>query len=97
VKIVMRRLAAMEVRAESAWYNSQRKGLGTEFRKEVRQVLKGIAVFPHRWPICVRTIRKAVLSRFPYVLYYEARAEEIRVFRVVHAKRDPMRIHELLP
>jgi plasmid stabilization system protein ParE len=87
----------MEMRANVAWYNLQKRGLGHEFRAQVRSVLRGIAAHPERWPMCGPKYRRAVVSRFPYVIYYLPEHDIIRVARVTHTSRDRGLIEELLP
>lgn len=85
------------MRANVAWYNLQKLGLGKDFRAAVRKVLKGISEHPGRWPLCGPSYRRAVVSRFPFVIYYQPDHDIIRVARVTHTSRERGPIEELLP
>ena len=97
MKINFRRLAAAELRRDAAWYNLRKTGLGRDFRRAIQAVLDGIVDYPERWPLCQGHIRRAVVPRFPYVIYYESKDDSILVYRVVHSSIDPGPIRDLLP
>ena len=72
------------------YYESQSEGLGLEFVTEFeRQVLK-IAKMPERWMIVRGDLRRSLMKRFPYVIFFRVvNAEIIRVTVVKHEKRHP--------
>ena len=52
------------------YYESKSDGLGQEFVSEFeRQVLK-IAEMPSRWMIVRDDLRRALMRRFPYVIFF---------------------------
>lgn len=72
------------------FYDQRSPGLGSEFIDEFeRQVLR-IASAPTRWMVIERDIRRALLQRFPYVIYFRQLApNRIRVTVVKHQRRHP--------
>jgi toxin ParE1/3/4 len=73
-------------------YEESRPGLGEEFLAEVKRLLDRIAseasTFP-KWRDD-RPYRKAVMThRFPFVIFFEIREEQIRVLAIAHGKRRP--------
>ena len=73
-------------------YEESRPGLGEEFLGEVRKLLERIvseaSTFP-KWRDD-RPYRKAVMAhRFPFVIFFEDRQEEVRVLAIAHGKRRP--------
>ena len=54
------------------WYDAQRQGLGTEFRDEVDAAIARVANNPLIYPERYRGARRALLRRFPYVLWYRS-------------------------
>lgn len=97
MRVSFRRIAAAELREAVAWYNVRQMGLGWALRDAVDEVVQGIVRHPDRWPICQKEIRRAVVRRFPYLIYYDVRPGTIRVFRIIHAGRDPLPVKDLLP
>jgi len=88
-RVNIRRLAQAELAEAVAWYNLQGVGLGDQLLDSVDDTLAGIGENPNRWPQYYRTVRRAIVNRFPYLIYYEVHGDLIRVLRIVHAIRDP--------
>lgn len=72
------------------YYESHSAGLGGDFVDEFeRQVLK-IAAMPERWMIVRGDLRRSLIKRFPYVIFFRIiEADVIRVTVVKHEKRHP--------
>jgi len=75
--------------AAQRWYESERKGLGAEFRRELAQTIGLLRSDTLIFPIVYRGARRALLHRFPYVLFFHVEATRVVVLACVHAKRDP--------
>jgi plasmid stabilization system protein ParE len=89
-------VARDELREAVRYYESQRRGLGTEFRDEVRAAVERVRSFPSAWhPLSERT-RRCLLHRFPYGLIYQVRDDEIIVVAIAHLHRDPARWQDRL-
>ena len=71
------------------WYERQRTGLGHEFLAQVRQAFRQVVASPTHHPFAHRHVRRALLRRFPYKVFYFVEAGSMTVIGVVHAKRDP--------
>jgi plasmid stabilization system protein ParE len=73
------------------WYNSQRSGLGAEFAAELWRILDVLAVHPELAPIAHRDVRRGLVHRFPYVIYYRVLSGTLEVRACLHqrADRDP--------
>jgi plasmid stabilization system protein ParE len=72
------------------FYEKNSLGLGMQFIDEFeRQVLR-IAATPERWMVIKADIRRALMSRFPYVIYFRLAApDRIRITAVKHQRRHP--------
>lgn len=88
--------ARAELRAAAVWYDERRPGLGDELVAAVSSTLDRIqeapASFP-RWPEVpagLSPIYRAVVTRFPYVIAFEAHVEHVLVLAIAHAKRRPL-------
>lgn len=71
------------------WYEDRKTGLGYEFLKETRAVLKQVEENPLRHAQIYRHARRALIRRFPYKVFYTFESQKIEVIGVLHAKRDP--------
>jgi toxin ParE1/3/4 len=80
--------AKRELQDAAAWYNHQRKGLGAEFFLCIDESISRIIENPLLYPIIHNNIRRAVVRRFPFAVFYEV-DEEIRVIAIFHSYRNP--------
>ena len=95
MRVALHPEARAELRAAAIWFEEQRVGLGDEFVLEISSVFDRIAENPGQfslWPskVVLPKIRRAVLTRFPYVVAFEVDADHIAVLAVAHARRRPL-------
>jgi len=88
--VVFRPQAEDEALDVRRWYEARRAGLGEEFGAEVDAAVARIAEGPLAYPRVRGETRRAVLTRFPYALYFRVTAEGIVVL-AVHGRQDPSR------
>ena len=70
-------------------YEAQRPGLGHEFRDAVDVAIARIAENPLAYADRYHGARRALVRRFPYVLWYRALADRVILLACVHGKHDP--------
>lgn len=75
----------------ATWYEQHRERLGQEFLDAVDAALEAIAEQPQRHPVVHRDVRRSLLKRFPFGVFYKVGEEEIVVVAIMHASRDPKR------
>ncbi len=83
------RLARREFEKDYEYYEGERAGLGDEYADEVRRVLERIARFPPMHTEVYRGVRRAVVDRFSYCVYYREEIDHIRVVSIFHTSRNP--------
>jgi toxin ParE1/3/4 len=74
--------------------SSQRAGLGWDFVAEVDAAVALLEQAPEAGPIVHRELRRLLLHRFPYALYYTLTNELIDVRAVLHQRTAPIRWRE---
>lgn len=92
-QVYFRPEAAAEAADAREWYESRQAGLGLKFASTVRETISRIADDPLLFPSIRGETRRAVLRRFPYVLYFRILDEAIIVL-AVHGRQDPRRWQE---
>ncbi|PYS55032.1 MAG: hypothetical protein DMG13_05545 [Acidobacteria bacterium] len=85
--LVTRPAAAAEIETAYRWYEKEREGLGSEFLEAVEKMVKAIAEDPERFPAIRKDIRRAVLRRFPYSIFYRIVSGHVVVIACFHGKR----------
>ena len=88
-RLVVQARAAEEIAAAHAWYDGQAPGLGAEFVRAVDAVLQRIAREPALHALVHGRVRRALLRRFPYGVFYAESGDTVVVLAVVHARRHP--------
>jgi len=88
-RFVLRARAENDIQAAFEWYESQRAGLGEDFLAAVRKKLEAVRDYPESNPVIYRDVRRAVTSRFPYLIFYVVRPTAVSVLAVLHHARSP--------
>lgn len=84
--------AEAEAGEAARWYEGERAGLGKSFLDRIELALGGITENPLRFPVIHRDLRRAMVQRFPYGLFFRIRPPAIiRVVAILHLTRDPQR------
>ncbi len=79
-----------ELRQVIDFYEACSKGLGIQFLDEFEKQILSIASMPTRWLIVEADIRRSLMKRFPYVIYFRVLNEDLlRVTVVKHQRRHP--------
>ena len=73
------------------WYESQNPGLGEEFLAAIDLQLKRLEQAPSQYAEVIAGVRRALLPRFPYGVFYATRNDLVHVLPVVHTARSPRR------
>jgi plasmid stabilization system protein ParE len=87
--VVLRAEAEADFDEAFDWYEAQRGGLGSDFVAEVQKVFDRISVNPLLHGEVFQDVRKALVQRFPYCVFYRIEAAQVLVLAVFHSKRDP--------
>ena len=69
---------------------------GVEFMQAVEAHLARLAVFPLLAPVYHGKIRRRVMHRFPYGVFYESHPTRIIVMAVLDLRQDPEHIRRRL-
>jgi toxin ParE1/3/4 len=87
--VVLRDEATAEFDEAFDHYEAQRPGLGVDFAARVQQVFDRISANPLLHGVVFADIRKAVVTRFPYCVFYRAETARVEVIALFHTSRDP--------
>lgn len=81
--------AKEESEESKEYYESKRLGLGKEFAQEVDKTLQRIEETPEQFPEVYKTVRRALLDRFPFCIFFRLKETVIQVIAIFHTSRDP--------
>jgi toxin ParE1/3/4 len=85
-------LAEAEVDIDNAyvWYELRQVNLGNKFFKKVEESVQFISNNPYCCKVLYKGIRRHIVKKFPYAIYYKVNFEfkEIQIVGVIHFKRS---------
>jgi plasmid stabilization system protein ParE len=81
--------ALREFIAAAQYYNRQVPGLGDEFVDEIEAAAEAVVATPLIWRAIEEDVRRYLVRRFPYGLYYTIEGEVVVIWAVKHLHRDP--------
>ncbi len=89
MQVVYRLAAGRDIAEARRWYEAQRQGLGGQFRQAVRTLEKLITTHPDAFPKVHGEVRRALVTRFPYALYYQRlESDVLEILGCLHTSRD---------
>lgn len=88
-KLILRQDAEKDLAQAYKWYNENVPGLGSDFLAVVERALESIQDNPLRFPVIYRNVRRALVKRFPFGIFFMTEEERVVVLAVMHTARDP--------
>jgi toxin ParE1/3/4 len=85
----IRAAARAEIADAFEWYLARSKDAPAEFLTELDRALEQIAEAPEQFPVVRGRLRRVLLRRFPYAVYYKVYPRVISVVGVIHGHRHP--------
>ena len=79
----------MEFIESAVYYEKQVPGLGERFESEIRHATDLLLDQPEIGPLVDPNLRKFILTRFPFTVYYCVTADVLRIEAVAHQSRRP--------
>jgi toxin ParE1/3/4 len=81
--------AELELIEAAVYYEKQVSGLGERFESEIRYAIDLLLDQPQIGPLIDPDLRKFILTRFPFTLYYSVTVDVLRIEAVAHQSRRP--------
>jgi toxin ParE1/3/4 len=79
-----------EVRSIQDHYEARSPGLGRAFVDEFERQVLQLAARPERWMVITGDLRRCLMRRFPYIIYFRSvDPERVRITVVKHQRRHP--------
>jgi plasmid stabilization system protein ParE len=88
-KVIVRPEAALEIQEAFDWYEERSEGLGLEFLRAADACLSGVQRNPNSHQVVHEQVRRALMRKFPYALFYLIKGDIIVVLACFNIKRSP--------
>jgi len=87
--LIIRPEAESDLREARRWYEKQRKGLGHDFLLCIEAGIESIQEKPLLCPIVHGAVRRKLVRRFPFGIFYVVRESTIIILAIMHCRRNP--------
>jgi len=87
-QIIVRREAQLEVQEAFHYYQGKSEGLGFEFMRSLDASLQSAKRSPFVYQKIYQEIRRILLRKFPYAVFYIAEERRIVVIACFHQRRS---------
>ncbi len=94
--LIVRLEAEQDLSAGFQWYEGRRTGLGHDFLLQVDAGFRFLERTPLIFPEIYRGIRRHLIKRFPFKIYYLVEETTVVILAVVYGGRDPQWIRKRL-
>jgi plasmid stabilization system protein ParE len=81
--------ALAETQSSFLWYSERSAAAGDSFMAELDHAIAQIAERPETWPQYLHGTHRYLLRRYPFLVVYRFKAEDVQVIAVAHASRRP--------
>ena len=88
----VRTAAEHDVAGAQDWYEEQLFGLGSAFHREFSEAIDRLAETPLIYPVVYRDVRRAVLHRFPFLVWFRVVGSVVTILACTHGKADPRKV-----
>jgi plasmid stabilization system protein ParE len=88
-KLTFRRRAQRDLETAASWYEAQERLLGLRFWGAVDDTIARAAESPSHFPVINKGVRRALVSGFPYAIFFKATDSNVLVLAIVHLRRHP--------
>jgi plasmid stabilization system protein ParE len=85
----IRAQARAEIAEAFDWYLVRSPGAAEAFLTELDVAMGNIVEAPEQFPVVRGRLRRVLLRRFPYAVYYKSYSTGVSVVGVIHGHRHP--------
>lgn len=86
-RVILSPDAKEHIRSAIRWYSHQDFDLSLRFNAERHGVFGRIARNPYQFPVTHNLMRRALMKRFPYAIYFNVDADAVLIVAVLHQRR----------
>ena len=87
--VVFRRKVGRDLAAGFGYYEGQTENLGEKFLTAVDSTFDAMERYPEMFAQVHGDVRRALVARFPYAVFYRIESKRVVVLTVLHTARDP--------
>lgn len=90
-RIEFRPEAFADIAEAFQFYEGRRRGLGQVFEEELHHTVQLLEEMATMGPEVYRRLRRVLMHRFPFAIYYRVKEDLVEVRGVIHTSQHPRR------
>ncbi len=87
-KIVVKPIVWFDLEEAITWYENERQGLGEQFFNNFEDAKEKIEINPNRYRNIIPGVKRILIKKFPYKIFYIISDNTILIIGLTHAKRS---------
>jgi plasmid stabilization system protein ParE len=95
-KIIIKPIVWIDLDEIISWYENERKGLGKKFFASFEIAKERIATNPKAFPDIIPGVKRILIKKFPYKVFYTISDTSVFIIGVSHSKRSNAYIRKRL-
>lgn len=88
-EVRLRPEAGQDLVEAATWYEGNQPGLGQQFLDEANETLTSIGEQPLAYTVVYRSLRRPLLKRFPFGVFFLVNEHNVVVVAILHGSRHP--------
>ncbi len=88
-RLRIRKVAQSEIETAFDWYRARSEVAGLRFLVAVDEAIGAVVARPDSHPVVAGALRRVLLRRFPYAVYFKIYERTISIVGVIHGRRHP--------
>ena len=88
-EVRLRPEAEQDLLEAALWYEANEPGLGGQFLDQVQATLAAIADQPAAYTVVHNSVRRALVRRFPFGVFYMIEDDGALIVAILHGSRHP--------
>ena len=89
--LLLRSEARVDLLDAFHWYQNQQEGLGHDFKSCVNDAFLQLEKHPKFYKKVHADIRRVIIKKFPFGIFYVVKDNEVTILAVLHARRNPIK------
>jgi plasmid stabilization system protein ParE len=87
-ELIIKPIVFLDVEDAISYYEQRSQGLGKRFYDSFLSTIQSIQAHPHHFTYVYSSVRRCMVAKFPYKVFYIIEEEKIFIIGVTHAKRS---------
>jgi toxin ParE1/3/4 len=89
LKVIYQPDAEAELLEAVPFYGSREEGVEDPFLAAINHHIREIASEPQRFPKVGRDIRRCVVRKYPFIIFFKDHPDHVRILAIAHTSRRP--------